>query len=620
MAKLFDLETDGLWPQVSKVWMMSVIDTDTEERTQYSDYDPNLPDLHLGLDMLYKERVFVNHNLIGYDLLVLDYLFNWKPHPDTVLWDTWVMSQTLRFRRSHRHSLEGWGSKLGFPKLEFNDWTKYSPEMLTYGIRDTDLNLKVYQELIKEFKSTHKINPLITRGLRVEMGFAAIEAEIRMGGWTFDHCEAERLLEEMHSRMLEIESIVNPQIGMVCVKVDSAKEFKKTLIKKNGDYAASTARYFDIDPSRGNTDRPIDGDYCRIAYEPGRLSSDKVLKTWLYSLGWEPDEWNVERINGNFVQKSPKLTETSLAPLGEVGLLISEYNSISNRHGILKGWIKEAEYDGRLHGRMWTIGTPTFRCRHEVIANLPTVDVKYGKEMRGLLLPSPGKVLVGADSSGNQMRGLCHYVGNDEFTHEVINGDIHARNAETLAEFMDPSLDAHARRKKAKPFLYAFLFGGGAGKLALILTGRRDAALGKKAIAKFESSIKGLSEIKAELEKQYNRTKDRFGEENAFIRGIDGRIIFCEGKHKLLNYLLQTLEGITCKAAAVYLKEKLLEEKIEHRFLIHYHDEMAVECSPEDSKRVAELSVEAFTEAPKWFGVECMSGAAQIGNNYAEVH
>jgi len=106
----------------------------------------------------------------------------------------------------------------------------------------------------------------------------------------------------------------------------------------------------------------------------------------------------------------------------------------------------------------------------------------------------------------------------------------------------------------------------------------------------------------------------------AFIRGLDGRIVFVESAHKTLNYLLQTAEGITCKAAAVYLKEKLMENNIPHYFTLHYHDEVSFVVPKEYEEVSMKLSVEAFTEAPKWFGIECMSGAAHSGSTYAEVH
>lgn len=621
MALVFDIETNGFMPKVNTLWLIMTEDTVTGEKHQYSDHDPQLPSIADGLHALSNAAILVGHNICGYDIPVLEHLTGWTPNPQTVIYDTWIMSQTLRYKRGHLHGLEGWGAKLGFPKLKFDKFDQYSQEMLTYGIRDVSLNAKVYHKLVEEAKSTIKINPLFKIGLQVEMKFATIEADIRHRGWRFDEPKARKLLEEMHQKMLAIEEEVNPQIGLVTMKLDKADEFKEPVYKKNGEYALTTARYFDVDPATGlDEDRLVDGQYCRIAFEPGKLSSDKVLKAWLYSIGWQPDDWNVKKVGRNFVQTSPKLTESSLEKLGPIGLRVSEYGSISNRHGILKGWLEEIEYDGRLHGRMWTIGTPTFRCRHEVIANLPKVGTLYGEEMRSLLLPSEGWVVVGADSAGNQMRGLCHDIGNDEFTNEVIAGDVHRRNADVLVPFMKPGLKPKEERDTAKPFLYAFLFGAGPEKISLILRGVKDRKLGQEAIDKFSNSIPGLDELKEDLNRQFERSKARFGEENAFIRGIDGRIIFVKSKHQTLNYRLQTTEGITCKAAAVYFKEEMARRGIPYHFLLHYHDEFAVECPPEYADEVKALAIEAFTEAPKWFGVECMNGDAHVGNNYAEVH
>jgi DNA polymerase-1 len=633
MALIFDIETNGLMPEVDTIWLIMTEDTVTGEQKQYSDHDPDLPSLKEGLKALSEAAILAGHNIIGYDFIVLKKLLDWEPDPKTVVYDTWIMSMTLRYKRPHKHGLEGWGSFLGYPKLKFDDWLNYSNEMLTYGIRDVSLNAKVYAHLVEEANRTIKINPLFKKGLWVEMQFAKIEADIRSLGWRFNEPQARKLLAEMQARMAEIEAEVNPRIGLVCVKKDKADEYKEVVFKKNGEYALSTARWFDVDPSNGLTDdRLVDGDYCRVEFEPGRLSSDKILKAWLYSIGWEPDDWNVEKVGRNFVQKSPKLTESSLSKLGEIGMKISEYGTVSNRQGVLAGWLKEVEYDGRLHGRMWTIGTPTFRCRHEVIANLPKVQTDksgkfltgyeggYGFDMRSLLLPREGWVVVGADSAGNQMRGLCHEIANDEFTAEVIDGDVHTRNANVLVPYMTAGLTPKQQRDLAKPFLYAFLFGAGAPKIASILAGVKDKNLGQMAIDQFSNSIPGLNECKERLTKQFNVTKERFGEENTFIRGLDGRIVFVGSKHQVLNYRLQTTEGITCKAAVVYFKDKMDALGIPYNILLHYHDEFAVECPPEHAETVRLLAIESFTEAPKWFGVECMNGDAHVGNNYAEVH
>jgi DNA polymerase-1 len=610
----FDIETNGFMPDVNKCWMVVIEDVDTSEVFSYTSKDGNMnKDLFEGLTKLSEADILIGHNIIGYDLVVLDHLFGWKPKETQRIMDTYVLSQLIQYQRNHRHSLEGWGTLLGYPKLEFNDFSKYSDEMLTYCIRDVQLNTKVYMCLQEDGTRIIKRNPLFTKGIHVEMEFAKIEADIRNRGWIFDMESALKLQEHLNGRLEKSEAYLEPLIGMRCIPKDGRDDYKEPAWRKDGCYTINTVKWFNIPiesgrPSRSG--RPIEGPYCRVSFEQGKVSSIEVVKNYLYSIGWEPDEWNWDRINGAMIKKGPKLTETSLLPLGESGKLINEYYTIRSRRDILKGWIEAAQKDGRLHGRMWTIGTPTFRCRHEVVANLPSVDTEYGKEMRSLLKCEEGYSIVGADSAGNQMRGLCHYIGNEDFTEEVINGDVHQRNANALG----------VTRKLAKPFLYAFLFGGGAGKLGLILTGKRDVAVGQSAIEKFQDSIPGLKELRESLEAQFNKTSDAFGKKNAFIRGIDGRTIFVSSKHQVLNYLLQTLEGITCKAAIVWMKKELIKRGIPHYFALHYHDEFAVVVPDNFAEEVRLLSIESFTEAPKEFGVMCMNGDAHIGKNYAEVH
>lgn len=607
---VYDIETNGLLNTVSTIWLLVLVDAETGQHTAYSDFDPKLPSLNTGLKELHTADVIIGHNIIGYDNVVLKRLIGWEPLPHQTVVDTWILSMLNQYQRDHKHGLEGWGGKLGFPKLAFDKFDCYSTEMLTYCVRDVELNNKVYHILAEESMKLIKSNPLYKTGIKVEMEFAKIEADIQHKGWMFDMVSAELLLDKIDLELNKIESILEPKIGMRCIHLD--KEPKSPAWRKDGCYTVNTVKHFGYELERGREDRPIMGDYTRISFEQGKVGSIEVVKDWLYSLGWVPDEWNVEKINGKFVNKSPKITETSLAPLGADALLVSDYYTIRSRKGILEGWIDavKSSKDNRLHGRMWTIGTPTFRCRHEVVANLPSVDSVYGREMRSLLTCEDGKSIVGADSSGNQMRGLCHYIGNDDFTDEVINGDVHTRNADFIG----------TTRKLAKPWLYAFLFGGGAGKLGLILTGKTDAKRGQESIDKFQNSTPGLSDLKDKLGSLFDRTTSQFGKDKAFIRGLDGRIIFVKSKHQVLNYLLQTAEGITCKAAIVYLKQKLIEEGIDYYFSIHYHDELAVVIDDKDVDRVKELSVEAFTEAPKWFGINCMNGAAHSGKTYAEVH
>jgi DNA polymerase-1 len=614
MSKLrlcVDIETNGFLPEVNMIWCMVAIDSDTGKVHSFSNYDDNLPSLADGLAFISTADIIYGHNILGYDLPVLDHILGFKLPSTVKVIDTWVLSLLTQYDRPHKHGLEGWGDLLGFPKLFFDDFSKYTQEMLTYCIRDVELNVKVYKILTAAALKIMNKHDNFSKGMNVEMEFATIESDIRRKGWMFDMDSAIKLLGEIESKMAAIETVLEPLIGMRCIKTDGL-EFKSPAWRKDGCYTVATVKHFGYSQESGQEDRPIEGPYSRISFEQGKVGQIEVVKDYLYSIGWVPDEWNYEKIKGKFIKKSPKITESSLLPLGGSAITVSEYYTIRSRQGILKGWIESVNEspDKRLHGKMWTIGTPTFRCRHEVVANIPSVDSVYGKEMRSLLVSEPGTTIVGADSAGNQMRGLCHYLGNEEFTNEVINGDVHQRNADALG----------IPRKLAKPFLYAFLFGGGAGKLGSILTGITDAKVGAAAKEKFADSIPGMKELITKLEGEFERSSAAFGADKAFIRGIDGRIVFVKSKHQVLNYLLQTAEGVTCKAAIVYMKRELDKRGIQYYFALHYHDEFVVVCKDQDAEEVAELSVEAFTEAPKWFGIECMNGAAHTGKNYAEVH
>jgi len=614
MTKLrlgYDIETNGLMPAVNTIWCLVISNADTGEILSYSDHDNDLPSLDAGLTYLHTADIIFGHNVIGYDNVVLAKIKNWYPLPHQKVIDTWILSLLVQYQRNHKHGLAGWGTKLGFPKIDWDEWDKYTKDMLNYCIRDVELNVKVYKHLAEEATKIIKKHPEFIKGMDVEMEFAKIESDIQHTGWMFDMEAAVKLLNDLEIKMHAIEHTLEPLIGMRCIRTDGL-ESKSPAWRKDGCYTVATVKHFGYPQESGKEERPIEGAYSRISFEQGKVGQIEVVKDYLYSIGWVPDEWNFEKVNGKFVKKSPKITESSLEKLGGSAITISEYYTLRSRQGVLKGWIESVQStaDKRLHGKMWTIGTPTFRCRHEVVANIPSIDSIYGKEMRSLLVCEQGTSIVGADSSGNQMRGLCHYIGNDTFTNEVINGDVHQRNADALG----------VSRKLAKPFLYAFLFGGGAGKLGSILTGNTDAKVGAKAKEKFQDSIPGMKQLTDKLEDEFKRTEEIFGKENGFIRGLDGRIVFVKSKHQVLNYLLQTAEGITCKAAVVYAKRELLKRKIPHYIVLHYHDEFAVVTPDQYTEEVAEIAVEAFTEAPKWFGIKCMNGAAHIGKKYSDVH
>ena len=96
------------------------------------------------------------------------------------------------------------------------------------------------------------------------------------------------------------------------------------------------------------------------------------------------------------------------------------------------------------------------------MAQIPAVRAEYGKQCRELFTASDGRVLVGADASGLELRMLAHYMDDESYTNEILSGDIHTAN-QTAA-----GLDT---RDQAKTFIYAFLYGAGDAKIGSVVGG-----------------------------------------------------------------------------------------------------------------------------------------------------
>ena len=158
---LFDLESTGLLRQGSRIHCIVTRDAD-EGNTEVYDHLPERA-LVQGIKRLEKADVLIGHNIIGYDIPLLQEQFpDFKPGGEVL--DTLVLSRLFYphiadrdfERRPHgmpqrlygRHSLEAWGYRLKCFKGDFGkhdgSWAVYTPEMLDYCIQDTEVTLKLY--------------------------------------------------------------------------------------------------------------------------------------------------------------------------------------------------------------------------------------------------------------------------------------------------------------------------------------------------------------------------------------------------------------------------------------------------------------------------------------------
>ena len=145
---VFDIETDGV--DATKIWCMSLLDVDTEKQKSFGPSE-----LSEGLEELMSADKLIGHNIVGFDVPVIKRLTGIDLYDKTLV-DTLVLSRLFNPVREGNHGLERWGYALGSPKIEFEEYDRYSSEMLKYCEQDVYLNYKVYEALKKESKGFSK--------------------------------------------------------------------------------------------------------------------------------------------------------------------------------------------------------------------------------------------------------------------------------------------------------------------------------------------------------------------------------------------------------------------------------------------------------------------------------
>jgi len=167
MKLLFDIESTGLLRQNSQIHCIVIRNLADDESAPLV-FDTVKDNVGEGVEMLQRATMLAGHNIVGYDLALLEELYPNFQCPEQ-LNDTLIMSRCFYadlekrdFERSPfglpkrlygRHSLEAWGLRLGEEKGDFgkqNDWSTYSNAMRDYCILDTSVNIRLYRLLKKQ--------------------------------------------------------------------------------------------------------------------------------------------------------------------------------------------------------------------------------------------------------------------------------------------------------------------------------------------------------------------------------------------------------------------------------------------------------------------------------------
>ena len=163
---IFDIETDGLLKDVSRVHCLSIYDTTTKELISYND-EGSAPPISRGVTRLLDADCIIGHNIIGYDIPVLKKLYPFFDppklgidtlllsrlyHPDMMALDKAKNWNHMPLQLYGRHSLESYGYRLGEYKGCFgkdSDWKEWSEEMQLYCEQDPKVTNKLWKHFHK---------------------------------------------------------------------------------------------------------------------------------------------------------------------------------------------------------------------------------------------------------------------------------------------------------------------------------------------------------------------------------------------------------------------------------------------------------------------------------------
>ena len=578
MELVFDIEANGLFFDADKIWCIVAID---EHDTIYS-FEPDK--IKEGIELLQKADKIIGHNIIGYDIPLIKKLYNVDLDKDKEIIDTLVLSRLSNPVREGGHSLEKWGYRLGgIQKQQHEDWTMFTPEMLVRCKKDTKINKTLFNYLKKECSGFSK------ESIFIEHETTKILQQQTENGFFFDEKEAMLLLSKINKRKSEVENEVHETFKPKWVDV---KEVKPKL-KKDGTLSKSGLTDIEyLERVKSNNVKP----FMRKELKEFNLGSRQQIGEYLKDFGWKPKRFTPT--GQPIVDES---TLNKVKHIKEAGL-IAEFLLLQKRAAQVSSWI-DALNNNRVHGSVICTGAITGRMAHRNpnLAQVPAVYSPYGKECRACWTVPKNYKLVGVDASGLELRMLAHYMADEDYINEIINGDIHTANQKFAGL---------KSRDEAKTFIYALIYGAGDEKIGKIINGSR--ADGKLLRERFLSSLPALATLKSRVD---------IASEKKFLKGLDGRKIFVRHKHAALNTLLQGAGAILMKKALTILNSLLKLNTIDYKFVANIHDEWQIEVKESQADFVGETAVKSIIEAGKHFNLRCpMDGEYKIGDNWSETH
>ena len=597
---VFDLESDGLYDQVTKIFCIVIYDINKQQTFTYG------PDsINNALEHLATAKCLIGHNILFFDIAVIRKLYPFYTFAAARIIDTLITTRLIwpkeklydmdteqytqvppKLRGSA--SLKAWGYRLSDYKISFKDFKEYSEEMLAYCIQDVNVTTQLFKHTQKQTCSE--------AALKLEHDFAlAIEKQIR-SGFPFDVDACLDLVDDLRTKQATLEAHLK--------ELFPPKKIETVFVPKVNN------------ASRGYVKGQPFTKVMHEEFNPG--SRQQIVDRLRTKYGWVPEK-STEKGNPSIDDDVLNaLPYPEAKPLAEYMLIKKRLGQIADGNN---AWLKLVNDEtGCMHGDVVTNGCITGRCAHRNpnMGQVPAGYSEYGKECRGLFHAPDGWTLIGVDAKALELRCLAGYLAywdGGEYARVVTDEsiDIHVFNQEMFGV---------ATRDIAKRLLYGLLYGCGALKAGTIVDpNEKDESvlreLGSTAINSFMKGIPALKELKDRI--AHNIAK------REYLIGLDGRPLFCRSDFKGLNVLLQSSGALIMKQVVIELHNKMYDlgyvyghDWQQHGFI---HDEIQVSCPPVMVDTLTSVALEAFPASQQFFDFQCpIHGDAHVGYSWDQTH
>lgn len=410
---VFDIESNGLLDSVTRIHCLSYTKYNNREEvgkgsiTGYSEIQ----------DFLLTQEVLVGHNIVRYDIPVLEMLLNLELSGIRLI-DTLALSWYL-WPFKLKHGLEQWGDDLGVQKPHIVDWSNLSIGDYIYRCEtDVKINSLLFHKQMSYLMQiydgdTTQINNLINY-LVFKLDCAKEQEAVKC---KIDSPLVSKSLNELYAlREEKVAALVATMPKNIKYKEVSKP---KKLERKDGSLSTLGNKWYALLESLNLPQSHEEVIMIKVSEEDGNPSSSGQLKDWLFSLGWEPVTFEFRKSTKGEVNKVPQIyvddqvcdsikelydTEPALENLDMLSL-------INHRIGIFNSF--EAKMDEDSYVKAEVAGfTNTLRFKHmKPIVNLPSKYKFYGDKIRGsLIAPDEDSILCGSDMSSLEDSTKQHYM------------------------------------------------------------------------------------------------------------------------------------------------------------------------------------------------------------------